>query len=113
MMMQSVLKKHKTCIQVGDVMTGKWHRRSYKIKANLRVGAGGSVYLCECESRHYALKISDPASQMTLEMNMLKALKEHRVAGGPALIDADDWVFSPEPQYSFYVMEYIHGESHE
>src|SRR5699024_766400 len=27
------------------------------------------------------------------------------------LIEADDWVLSPEIQYSFYVMEYIHGES--
>ena len=111
MMMQSLLKKHKTCIQVGDVMTGKWHRRSYKIKAKLGAGAVGTVYLCECEGRHYALKISDTASQMTLEMNTLKALKQHRVAVGPALIEADDWVFSPETQYSFYVMEYIHGES--
>lgn len=111
MKMPSLLKKHKDSIQLGDVITGKWHRRSYRIKRKLGAGAVGTVYLCECSGRHYALKISDTASQMTLEMNTLKALEQKNVAVGPELIEADDWVLSPEIQYSFYVMEYIHGES--
>lgn len=105
-------KKHDIHIQPGTVIKGKWHKKSYIVKKRLGQGAVGTVYLCEAGGRQAALKISDQGTSMTVEVNVLKALQ--KVQGshlGPYLLDVDDWQTARGRTYSFYVMEYLQGES--
>ncbi|WP_461183462.1 protein kinase domain-containing protein [Virgibacillus kimchii] len=104
-------KKHNAEIRPGVKLTGKWHGQSYLIKKKLGEGAIGSVYLCEANGKKKALKISDNRTSMTMEVNVLKSLG--KVQGnrlGPSLLDVDDWVSPFGTAYTFYVMEYLHGE---
>lgn len=76
-------------------------------------GANGIVYLAESMNGPVALKISENGVTITSEVNVLKHFsKVQGSALGPSFIDVDDWirpgVSSP---ISFYVMEYIRGES--
>lgn len=105
-------KKQGIELKPGTKLTGKWHKKSYTIKSKLGSGAIGAVYLCESGGNPAALKISDKGSSMTVEVNVLKSLK--KVQGnrlGPSLLDVDDWVSPYGPTYSFYVMEYLQGET--
>src|SRR5699024_8064417 len=105
-------KKHNIDIRPGTVIQGKWHKNSYLIKKKLGQGAIGTVYLCETNGKQAALKISEQGTSMTVEVNVLKALK--KVQGnrlGPYLLDVDDWQITKHRKYSFYVMEYLQGES--
>ncbi|MFS0749639.1 serine/threonine protein kinase [Oceanobacillus sp. 1P07AA] len=91
---------------------GKWHHKSYTVIRRLGAGAIGSVYLCDYLGKPVALKISEKGSSMTVEVNVLKSLE--KVQGyrlGPSLLDVDDWMATNGRIYSFYVMEYIKGES--
>lgn len=104
-------KKHNRFWQPGLSIQGKWHHRSYTIKRELGSGAIGSVYLCSVNGKDVALKISDNTSSMMMEVNVLKSLS--KVQGhslGPSLLDVDDWIAPDGNAYSFYAMEYIHGE---
>lgn len=112
MTMNQAWKKHGIEIRPGTTITGKWHKNPYVIKKKLGHGAIGTVYLCDWNGRKVALKISEKSTSMTMEVNVLKSLK--KVQGnrlGPCLLDVDDWEFSHNTKYSFYVMEYLHGES--
>lgn len=103
-------KKYGINLQPGMYITGKWHKQKYYIKRKLGFGTVGSVYLCESNGKDVALKISEQSASISVEVNVLKALD--RVQGnplGPYLINVDDWE-TAEGMYSFYVMEYIHGE---
>src|SRR5690625_4542667 len=72
----------------------------------------GTVYLCKSRNRIVALKISEQSLSMTTEVNVLKSLnKVQDESLGPYLFDVDDWVSPDGNMYSFYVMEYIKGES--
>lgn len=96
----------------GTVIRGKWHHQAYRVKRKLGSGAIGSVYLCEHNGRNKALKISGNSASMTVEVNVLKSLE--KVQGnqlGPSLFDVDDWVGPDGANYTFYVMEYLQGES--
>ncbi|MFU0791276.1 protein kinase domain-containing protein [Virgibacillus proomii] len=105
-------KKHNYDVRPGIKIRGKWHGKTYLIKSKLGSGAIGAVYLCESNGKHAALKISDNRSSMTVEVNVLQSLG--KVQGnrlGPSLLDVDDWTSPTGAKYSFYVMEYLQGES--
>lgn len=98
-------------LNVGQVITGKWHHNQYTITKELGFGANGIVYLAQSENQYVALKLSDNGMSITSEVNVLKSFA--KVQGstlGPSLLDVDDWVRGTGT-ISFYVMEYIHGLS--
>jgi serine/threonine protein kinase len=109
-MMNHSLKKQ--CkLEVGTVISGKWHRNQYTIIKELGFGANGIVYLAQSKNQTVALKLSDNGMSITSEVNVLKSFA--KVQGstlGPSLLDVDDWI-SRTGNISFYVMEYIHGLS--
>ncbi|GGN63437.1 protein kinase domain-containing protein [Oceanobacillus indicireducens] len=112
MAMNRAWKKQVTSIPSGTQIQGKFKGNSYLIKRKIGEGAIGTVYLCQFGKQTAALKISEKQTSMTLEVNVLKALKQ--VRGnllGPALLDVDDWLAPNRQTYTFYVMEYVHGES--
>ncbi|MFS0865405.1 protein kinase domain-containing protein [Fredinandcohnia sp. 179-A 10B2 NHS] len=112
-MMNNTLKNQACKVSPGTVITGKWHKKSYRIVRPLGQGANGIVYLAESMDGPVALKISQNGVTVTSEVNVLKHFsKVQGSALGPSLIDVDDWIrpgFSSP--ISFYVMEYIRGES--
>jgi len=109
--MSGALKKHDRIIRQGMCLLGKWHQNSYAIKGKLGAGAIGTVYLCESRGKHYALKVSDQNSAMTMEVNVLKSLEKVQDQQlGPYLLDVDDWECPSGDTYTFYVMEYVQGE---
>ena len=112
MAMNPAWKKQVTSIRPGTRIQGKFKGNSYLIKRKLGEGAIGAVYHCQFGKQTAALKISEKQTSMTLEVNVLKALKQ--VRGnllGPALLDVDDWLAPNGRTYTFYVMEYVQGES--
>ncbi|WP_188456131.1 protein kinase domain-containing protein [Virgibacillus oceani] len=112
MKMNQTWKKQDIELKPGMSISGKWHKRSFIIKRKLGSGAIGSVFLCTCSGKEYALKISDNSTSMTMEVNVLKSLQ--KVQGnrlGPSLFDVDDWITPRGTKYSFYVMEYVKGET--
>ncbi|MFD1039868.1 protein kinase family protein [Virgibacillus byunsanensis] len=112
MKMNQTWKKHGIDIRPGMRIKGKWHKKTYLIKKTLGQGAVGTVYLCEYQGKQAALKISDKSSSMTTEVNVLKSLQ--KVQGnrlGPYLLDVDDWEAPNGMKFTFYVMEYLQGET--
>ena len=111
--MHQTWKKPNPYLVPGMQIRGKWNQNVYIIKRKLGEGAIGAVYLCETgRGRQAALKISDKGSSITTEVNVLKAMKQAQEKNlGPYLLDVDDWVKNQNERYSFYVMEYIQGES--
>ncbi|HLO10644.1 MAG TPA: protein kinase family protein [Pseudoneobacillus sp.] len=96
-------------LDIGTVITGKWHHNQYTITKELGFGANGIVYLAKSKNQYVALKLSDNGMSITSEVNVLKSFA--KVQGstlGPSLLDVDDWV-RRTGTISFYVMEYIHG----
>lgn len=112
MRMNQTLKNLGVNISPGMVLKGKWHKRRYVVQKKLGSGAIGSVYLCDWNKKPVAIKLSRNGSSMMSEVNVLKALG--KVQGkklGPSLLDVDDWVSADGTTITFYVMEYVHGES--
>lgn len=112
MKMSQTWKKHGIELTPGTKISGKWHGKTYLIKRKLGSGAIGSVFLCENKGNKAALKISENRSSITMEVNVLKALQ--KVQGerlGPSLIDVDDWKTPGGNIISFYVMEYLAGNT--
>lgn len=112
MKMNQVQRKYNTYVRPGTVIKGKWHGKRYRIMKQLGKGAVGTVYLCEIGGQLKALKMSEKTTSMTVEVNVLKSLQQ--VQGnrlGPSLFDIDDWISPDDTIYSFYVMEYLKGES--
>ncbi|MFT4415996.1 protein kinase domain-containing protein [Fredinandcohnia humi] len=112
-MMNNTTKNQVCKVSPGTVITGKWHKKTYRIVRPLGQGANGIVYLAESMDGAVALKISQNGVTITSEVNVLKHFsKVQGSALGPSLIDVDDWI---RPGFaspiSFYVMEYIRGES--
>lgn len=112
MAMNQIWKKQVTSIPPGTTIRGKFKGNQYTIKGKLGEGAIGVVYLSQRKGKVAALKISEKQTSMTLEVNVLKALEQVRGNRlGPALLDVDDWTSPNGRTYSFYVMEYVEGES--
>ncbi|MFC4182035.1 protein kinase domain-containing protein [Saccharococcus thermophilus] len=112
-MMSHTLRNHPCNLPQGTVITGKWHRHSYKLLKQLGSGANGVVYLAESKKGLVAVKLSDDHASVTSEVNILRRFsKVQGVALGPSLLDVDDWM-NPflHQTVPFYVMEYIKGES--
>lgn len=96
----------------GMQIKGKWNQNIYTIKRKLGEGAIGTVYLCESGGQHAALKVSDKGSSITMEVNVLKSIdKAQDKQLGPYLLEVDDWIAPTGEIFSFYVMEYVQGES--
>ncbi|WP_449538445.1 serine/threonine protein kinase [Ferdinandcohnia sp. Marseille-Q9671] len=112
-MMNNTTKSQVCKVSPGTVITGKWHKKSYRIVRPLGQGANGIVYLAESMDGPVALKISQNGVTITSEVNVLKHFsKVQGSALGPSFIDVDDWVKpGVSTPISFYVMEYIRGES--
>ncbi|MCM3006924.1 protein kinase domain-containing protein [Priestia koreensis] len=112
--MNKILKNQVCKLAPGTLISGKWHHRTYRIVRLLGIGATGVVYLVEDHTGvHVALKISFTNASVTSEVNVLKHFsKVHGKVLGPSLIDVDDWRMSYQSEVlSFYVMEYVKGES--
>src|SRR5690625_2662717 len=93
-------------------IVGKWNKNRYTVKKKVGSGMIGTVYLCLWNGNTVALKISEQSMSMTTEVNVLKSLnKVQDKLLGPYLFDVDDWESYDGNTYSFYVMEYIEGES--
>ncbi|GER67629.1 putative serine/threonine-protein kinase YabT [Weizmannia acidilactici] len=108
-MMTNDTLKSRSNYPSGTVITGKWHKKQYRIRKKLGVGANGAVYLAESEAGPVALKIGASTASMASEANVLKSFaKAQGHSLGPSLLDADDWEPGAEP-IPFYAMEYIHG----
>src|SRR5690625_4237974 len=106
-MMTQASKKLEVEFQRGQVIQGKWHKKSYQIIRALGSGAVGTVYLCVSDGGKVALKVSSQMSSISSEVNVLKSFQS--VQGtrlGPSLIDVDDFVSKNGQTYPFYVMEY-------
>ena len=111
--MNNISKSQVCKVSPGTIVSGKWHKKSYKIIKSLGYGATGIVYLAESVNGYAALKISENSMSITSEVNVLKHFsKVQGSALGPSLLDVDDWLRPGSPQpVPFYVMEYIKGES--
>jgi len=104
-------KKHGIDLKPGTHIIGKWHQNQYIIQRKLGSGTVGTVYLCESNGQKFALKISKQNSSITVEVNVLKEFaKVQGINLGPSLVDIDDFETN-HGTYSFYVMEYLRGES--
>ncbi|UOQ49499.1 protein kinase [Gracilibacillus caseinilyticus] len=111
-MITQTSKKPDIALRKGQVIKGKWHHQQYHVVKKLGSGAIGAVYLCVHENKQVALKISKQSTSISSEVNVLKSFQS--VQGyhlGPCLIDVDDYQATNSYTYSFYVMEYISGES--
>lgn len=99
-------------LRIGTRIVGKWQNKTYTVIRKLGSGMVGSVYLCNHEGNYVALKISRQPLSMTKEVNVLQSLaKAQDEFLGPSLFDVDDWIINEKESYSFYVMEYIKGDS--
>lgn len=111
-MMSHQSKKPGIELKPGTQLVGKWHNKCYVIVKKLGSGAIGSVYLCDEGGKRVALKISDKSMSMTMEVNVLKSLQKVQGSNlGPYLIDVDDFITPSGHAFSFYVMEYLRGQS--
>lgn len=113
-MAKNLRKKADIAIRPEMIITGKWNRNAYIVKRKIGAGMIGTVYLCETKNRLAALKISEQATSLIAEVNVLKSLnkvQDDRL--GPFLLDVDDWETENGNVYSFYVMTYIKGTSME
>ncbi|WP_239454002.1 serine/threonine protein kinase [Bacillus suaedaesalsae] len=111
--MNNTLKNPACKASSGTVITGKWHKQSYRILKPLGYGANGYVYLASSTAGLVAIKLSDNNMSITSEVNVLRHFsKVQESTLGPSLLDVDDW-FRPElgKTIPFYVMEYVKGES--
>lgn len=105
-------KRHGIELSPGTSIQGKWHGNRYIIKKRLGSGTVGTVYLCEVNGKNVALKLSHQDESIAVEVNVLKALQNARGnILGPSLLDVDDFIASDQHTFSFYVMEYLRGES--
>ncbi|MHA6252889.1 protein kinase domain-containing protein [Oceanobacillus sp. CAU 1775] len=112
MAMNKILKKQVTNLKQGTIIRGKFKGSTYRVISKLGEGAIGTVYLCQNNQKRFALKMSDKSTSISMEVNVLKAMEQ--VQGtrlGPILFEVDDWIAPGGTTYSYYVMEYIHGET--
>ncbi|MBD2866052.1 serine/threonine protein kinase [Paenibacillus sp. IB182363] len=101
-----VTTSSKTVLTQGDIVCGKWNKRSYRIERLLGEGANGKVFLVGAGGRHFALKFGFDAVDLQMEVNVLRELDQK--TGDPFLYDADD-VMLNGMIYPFYVMRYVKG----
>jgi serine/threonine-protein kinase len=99
---------------LGDVITGRWTNRRFRIVRALGSGGFGFVYLVEDlqDGRLKALKISRDMLTLVREFTILKKLNEAMTTFSiaPLAEILDDWD-NGDVVSSFYVMEYIEGRT--
>ncbi|PWA12138.1 serine/threonine protein kinase [Pueribacillus theae] len=109
--MSHLAKKQAINLKPGSVITGKWNHNRYKVVRSLGQGAVGAVYLVQSPLGLSALKIGFDKMGIVSEVNVLKQLtKVQGKSLGPSFIEMDDWNDSGF-YWTFYVMEYIQGDS--
>ncbi|PWK16334.1 protein kinase domain-containing protein [Tumebacillus permanentifrigoris] len=96
--------------QKGQIVTGLWNKKRYRIDGLLGSGANGEVYRVTCDGQYYALKVSVQAAEISLEHKILKQLQgvARGVDLGPLIFDLDD-VQTAKGKAFFYVMEWVRG----
>ncbi|KEO83403.1 protein kinase domain-containing protein [Tumebacillus flagellatus] len=96
--------------QKGQVITGLWNKKRYRIDGMLGSGANGEVYRVSSEGQSYALKVSAQAPEISLEHKILKQLQGVARGSdlGPLIFDLDD-VQTQRGKAFFYVMEWVQG----
>lgn len=105
--MMHITKNRAVNIKPRTLITGKWHQNRYQVIKQLGYGSIGAVYLVQASSGLYALKIGFDKMGIISEVNTLRQLSSVQGQSlGPFFVEMDDW-----NGLTFYVMEYIHGQS--
>lgn len=105
--MMHITKNRAVNIKPRTLITGKWHQNRYQVMKQLGYGSIGAVYLVQASNGLYALKIGFDKMGIISEVNTLRQLSSVQGQSlGPFFVEMDDW-----NGLTFYVMEYIHGQS--
>lgn len=105
--MMHITKNRAANIQPRTLIIGKWHQNRYRVIQPLGTGSIGAVYLVQASNGLYALKIGFDKMGIISEVNTLRQLSSVQGQSlGPFFVEMDDW-----NGLTFYVMEYIHGQS--
>lgn len=95
-------------LKSGEVITGIWNKRVYRVEECLGSGANGEVYLVIHNDVRCALKIGYDAVDFQSEINGLTSLQQHAGGANRFLLDSDN-VLIRHKDYPFYVMKYVSG----
>ncbi len=105
--MMHITKNRAANIQPRTLIIGKWHQNRYRVIKPLGTGSIGAVYLVQASCGLYALKIGFDKMSIISEVNTLRQLSSVQGQSlGPFFVEMDDW-----NGLTFYVMEYIRGQS--
>ncbi len=92
----------------GQIVTGKWKKRTYHLMQTLGKGENGIVYLAECQGSSFALKISRDATALSLEWERMRELGTTLASPCPKVYELDDGEMDGQIAH-FFVMDYIEG----
>lgn len=105
--MMHITKNRAVNLKPRTLITGKWNQNRYQVVKQLGYGSIGAVYLVQSSHRLYALKIGFDKMGIISEVNTLRQLSSVQGQSlGPFFVEMDDW-----NGWTFYVMEYIRGQS--
>ncbi|OEF95771.1 protein kinase domain-containing protein [Desulfuribacillus alkaliarsenatis] len=98
----------------GELLTGAWHKHTYRVLHELGRGAIGVVYLVEKTDNGQlcAMKVAASMQSIAAEYKRLEKIqgKVQSRHFGPLLFELDDVQIRNQKLY-YYTMEYITGES--
>ncbi|SHF12081.1 serine/threonine protein kinase [Caldanaerobius fijiensis DSM 17918] len=95
-------------IREGDIIKGRWSKKSYEVIKKLGEGGLGIVFLTKCmdDGQKYAVKVFDNVMNAAREYRLLKEFSHLQYI--PYVYGLDDMLSG---QAGFIVMEYIHGDN--